>query len=235
MISVVIPTLNPDGRLRASLDALTEGAGNGAVLEVILADGGSGAGIDRIAAEVGAVVVRSEPGRGRQLAQGCAAARAPWLLILHGDTRLPAGWTEDARRHMGADPDRAAAFRLRFDEPGLRARWVAGWANLRSVLFALPYGDQGLLISQQLYGQVGGYPAIALMEDVALARALGRRRIVLLESAATTSAERYRRDGWLRRGARNLTCLGLYFLGVSPDRLRRWYQGGGAGLTRPPD
>ena len=61
------------------------------------------------------------------------------------------------------------------------------------------------------------------MEDVDLIRRIGRRRVRVLEVAAVTSAERWRRDGWLRRSARNLSCLTLYGLGVSPERIARLY------------
>jgi hypothetical protein len=106
------------------------------------------------------------------------------------------------------------------------ARIIAGWANLRSALFALPYGDQGLLVSRALYDKTGGYRPIPLMEDVALVRRIGRRRLARLRVAAVTSAARYATDGWLRRGWRNLTTLALYFLGVDPERLARRYSRG---------
>ena len=86
--------------------------------------------------------------------------------------------------------------------------------------------DLGLLISRALYDQAGGYPPIPLMEDVALVRRIGRRRLARLGAAAVTSASRYGADGWLRRGWRNLTTLALYFLGVAPERLARRYQRG---------
>jgi hypothetical protein len=79
------------------------------------------------------------------------------------------------------------------------------------------------LIARTLYGEVGGHPEIPLMEDVALARRLGRR-LVALDGTAVTSAERYLREGWVRRGARNLGTLGLWFAGVSPERLARRYR-----------
>jgi rSAM/selenodomain-associated transferase 2 len=233
MISVIIPTLNPGTGLGPTLGALSEGLMAGAIRELILVDGGSEEPIDVIAEEVGAVLIKTSPGRGRQLAEGCAAAKAPWLLVLHADTVLPAGWTETARRHIETGAQTAGVFRLRFDDASLAARLVAGWANLRTRLFGLPYGDQGLLISRRLYEEVGGYRRIPLMEDVALARALGRRRIQMLDQNVTTSAERYRRDGWLRRGTGNMLCLIRYLFGADPDRLARSYSPSPATPKRP--
>ena len=96
-------------------------------------------------------------------------------------------------------------------------------ANWRARAFGLPYGDQGLLISRVLYDAAGGYAPLPLMEDVDLVRRLGKRRLAPLEAVAVTAAERYRRNGWWRRPLRNLCLLGLYVLGIPPERLARWY------------
>ena len=84
-------------------------------------------------------------------------------------------------------------------------------------------GDQGLLISRELYRQLGGYKPLPLLEDVDLVRRIGRRQLRQLDVAAVTSAARWRRDGWWRRSARNLLCLALYGLGVRPERIARLY------------
>ncbi|MBD0271428.1 MAG: glycosyl transferase family 2, partial [Acetobacteraceae bacterium] len=88
---------------------------------------------------------------------------------------------------------------------------------------ALPYGDQGLLIPRALYEAVGGFRPLPLMEDVDLVRRLGRGRLAALPVAAVTSAERWRREGWRLRSARNLACLSLWFLGVRPEAIKRLY------------
>jgi hypothetical protein len=87
----------------------------------------------------------------------------------------------------------------------------------------LPYGDQSLLIHHDLYLSAGGFPPLELMEDVALVRRIGRRRMTGLPLIVTTSAERYQKDGYIRRPLRNLGCLGLYLIGVAPPVIRRLY------------
>jgi hypothetical protein len=87
----------------------------------------------------------------------------------------------------------------------------------------LPYGDQGLLIHRDLYLAVGGFPSVELMEDVALVRRIGKHRLTALPMTVTTSAERYRRDGYIGRPLRNLSCLALYLIGVAPPIIRRLY------------
>lgn len=223
-VSVVIPTLNAADRLGPTLGALGEAVLDGLIREVIIADGGSEDPIAQVSEGVGARLLTVPPGRGGQLAAGARAATGDWLLFLHADTVLPADWPLAVLRHLEMTPQKAGYFDLGFDTDGVMARWTAGWANLRSRMFALPYGDQGLLIPRVLYDQCGGYPEIPLMEDVALIRRLGGRRLAPLGSVAVTSADRYKRRGWIRQGARNLTILALYFLGVAPEKLARRYR-----------
>lgn len=211
-VSVVIPTLDDAARIGPCLGALTEGMVNGLIAELVLADGGSGDAIAGLAEAAGARLIEAPRGRGTQLAAGARAARSDWLLFLHADTVLAHGWSGAAARHIACGPGRAGWFRLAFDSRHPMARVTAAWANLRSRAH-LPFGDQGLLISRALYDEAGGYPEIPLMEDVALARRLGRA-LTPLDATAVTSAERYLRDGWLRHGARNLSRQALWMLGA---------------------
>jgi hypothetical protein len=124
---------------------------------------------------------------------------------------------------MSNRPGDAAVFTFRLDDPAWQARLIERGVALRGRLLALPYGDQGLLISRQMYEEVGGFRPLPLMEDVDLIRRIGRGRLDTLDIAATTSAERWRQDGWWRRSARNLSCLALHRLGVRPERIARLY------------
>ena len=224
-LSVIIPTLDAAPDLPRALEALMAGVEAGLIAELVISDGGSTDATLVIAEAAGAQIVTGPAGRGGQLARGAAAARGEWLLLLHADSWLGPDWVEAAGAHLAQAGHRAGYFRLAFRAPGFAARVVAGWANLRSRLFGLPYGDQGLLISRSLLEEVGGIPDLPLMEDVALARAL-RGRLSALQGEARTSADRYLREGWLRRGARNLWLLVRFALGADPERLARAYRPG---------
>ncbi|MEQ8895714.1 MAG: TIGR04283 family arsenosugar biosynthesis glycosyltransferase [Roseovarius sp.] len=219
-LSVVIPTLNAETALTRSLPALAEGLSAGLIRELVISDGGSKDATLTIAEEAGAQIVTGPASRGAQLRRGAGAAQGEWLLFLHADTVLPPGWPDLVLSHLPTG--RPAHFRLKFDASGPAASIVAGWANLRSRVFRLPYGDQALLISRSDYDATGGYPDRPLMEDVAMARKLGRR-LTILPATVTTSADKYRRDGWLRRGTRNLSLLLRYLSGADPTRLARRY------------
>jgi rSAM/selenodomain-associated transferase 2 len=214
MITAVIPTLNAAPLLAGTLAAIL-----GGVAEVIVVDGGSSDGTVGLAAEAGAQVMTSPRGRGSQIAAGIAAASHPWLLLLHADTRLAPDWPDAVHD----DPTRAGFFRFVLDSPDPRARRLERLVAWRCRALGLPYGDQGLLIHRDLLARIGGTRPLPLMEDVDLVRRLGRNRLIALSADAVTSAAKWERDGYLRRSARNLLCLSLWFAGVPPRLIARLY------------
>lgn len=223
MLSVIIPTLDAASGLHRSLPPLVGPAVDGLVREVIVADGGSTDATLAIAEEAGARIVTAAKGRSIQLRAGVADARQPWVLFLHADTALEEGWANEAYAFMKQGSGRAAAFRFAFDDRSLMARNVNFWVGLRCSLMALPYGDQGLLIPRAFYEELGGYADLPFMEDVDLVRRIGRNRLHMLRSRAVTSAEKYRRDGYLRRTSQNLWLLARYLAGADPRRLAKLY------------
>ncbi len=216
-LSVVIPTLEAAAVLGPTLAILA-----GRVGEIIVADAGSADGTAAVAVAHGARVVMAPRGRGAQIAAGIAAARGSWLLVLHADTRLAPGWAEAVTKAMG-EPGRAHYFRFALDDASRPARRLQWAVALRCRWFGLPYGDQGLLIARPLLDAVGGVRPMPLMEDVDLVLRIGKRRLSMMPVDAVTSAERWRRGGWWRTSARNVLCLGLWFAGASPERIRRIY------------
>ena len=228
MITVVIPTLNAEAGLAASLMSLVSATVDGLVREVIIVDGGSTDRTLAIVDQSGATLVKAAAGRGGQLAAGAVAARMPWLLFLHADTILEPGWEREVqafidRVDIGQLAETAAAFRFALDDMGVMPRIIETGVAIRCTLMRLPYGDQGLLIPRRLYAEVGGFRDLPLMEDVDIVRRLGRSRTTILRARAVTSAIRYRRDGYLRRTARNLVCLLLFYGKVSPRLIAKIY------------
>jgi len=223
VLSIVIPTLNPGPRFGAVLSALVGGAVEGLVKEVVVADAGSTDRTLELAHEAGCKVVETPPSRGGQLIAGAAAAKGDWLLFLHADTVLSPGWTKAVTDHVARFPDKAGYFRLRFDDASSTARlWEKGVA-LRCRVLGLPYGDQGLLISRVQYDEQGGFPDWPLMEDVEFVHRIGRSGLRLLDGEAVTDAEKYRRDGWVARSARNLVFLTAWGMGTDPKALAKRY------------
>ena len=224
VLSIIIPTLNAQAHLAPTLAALMEGMWAGLVREVIVSDGGSKDATVAIADDAGCEIVTGPRGRGQQLIAGAQMARGDWLLFLHADTRLTPGWVLCVRTFMARHGEaKAGYFRFAADESTRPARRLAFWVNARCALFALPYGDQGLLISRALYAQLGGFRPLPLMEDVDLVRRLGRGRLAAMAHPAVTSVARHVRDGYLKRSAKNLLLLGQFLAGGDPQALARRY------------
>jgi glycosyltransferase involved in cell wall biosynthesis len=191
MISVVIPTLNSQAGLPRCFEGLLDAAMSGLAREVIVADGGSTDDTLFIADAAGARIVEAPKGRSTQLIKGADIARSDWLLFLHADTALEAGWEDEAISFIGTstpEQPRAAAFRFALDDFGPPARRQEAAVAIRCWLFGLPYGDQGLLIPARFYRKLGGYRPIAAMEDVDLIRRIGRKRLIMLQSRAISGA-----------------------------------------------
>jgi rSAM/selenodomain-associated transferase 2 len=224
-LSVIVPALDAAAVLPATLAALEEARTRGLLRELIVVDGGSTDRTVLLAETAGARLVGAPRGRGAQLAAGGAAASGDWLLFLHADTLLAPGWATAVAAFI-AEPgnqERAGYLRFRLDDRGAAARRMEALVSWRCHRLGLPYGDQGLLVAARLYRAVGGFRALPLMEDVDLVRRLGRRRLAAIDADAITSAARYRREGYVWRPLRNLSCLTLYFLGLPPRLILRLY------------
>jgi rSAM/selenodomain-associated transferase 2 len=216
-LTVVVPALNAERTLSGCLAAI------GSVRAVIVVDGGSSDATTDIARQAGATVIEAPRGRGGQIAAGIKAAEPGWVLVLHADTRLDVGWRDAARVHMANGGALAACFRFALDSDDPRARRLERAVAWRNRVLELPYGDQGLLIHTGLLDRIGGMRPLPLMEDVDIVRRIGRKRLVLLTPRAITSARKWEQEGWIRRSARNLLCLTLWFAGVPPKLIVRLY------------
>lgn len=220
MICAIIPTLNSGQSLDALLRDISPNTER-----MVVGDGGSEDETLQTAAKSGAVIALGHKGRGVQLNRGARWAQdCTWLLFLHADSSLTGTWQKAIAAHIKNHPNRAGYFDFRFDSSNPSARLLEGLVRLRCTVFALPYGDQGLLISRDLYDQVGGYPDFPLFEDVALIRKLGKSRLRRLGIPLITSAAKYETDGFFRRGWRNFRLLRRYLKGETPETLAKTYR-----------
>lgn len=227
-ISVIVPTLNEQEYLPATLSHIVLAPGD----ELIVVDGGSNDQTVTIARRFTPHVLLSRRGRAAQMNCGARCARGEILLFVHADTLLPPVALEAVRQAVqhGAV---GGAFRLRITPPTLALRLVAWGANLRARWGQLPYGDQALFVPRQIFEALGGYDDVPFMEDVRLVQALRQRgRLTILPQAVSTSGRRWQRDGVLYTTVRNTLLITLYFCGVSPATLQRWYTARRPGQAR---
>lgn len=217
MISVVIPTLNEEGYLGATLASIRRQAGP---YEIIVVDGGSTDRTASIAARE-AKILEAPPGRANQMNRGAKEAKGEILLFLHADTLLPAEAFEAIRLKLTHPRIVCGVFSKKFDSnhPLLLCLHVITRLNLW-----FQYGDQAIFVRQTAFERVAGYRLMPIMEDLDLLRRL--RKIgkgVVIRKAVTTSARRFVRNGVIRQVLLDLTLLLLYLLGANPRSLKRWY------------
>jgi rSAM/selenodomain-associated transferase 2 len=218
-ISIIIPTLNEEANISALALHLAD-----VDCEVIVVDGGSCDRTIEMAGSCGFKVFKGKAGKARQLNQGAAAAGGRILLFLHADTRLPEKFDAVVRQTMSDTSAIAGAFRLALDTPTPAMRFIVACANLRSLLFRLPYGDQALFVRRDDFFKLGMFPELPIMEDFAFIKAaknLGK--IVLVKEYAVTSARRWQRLGIVRTTLINQLIVLGYYLRISPKRLALLY------------
>jgi rSAM/selenodomain-associated transferase 2 len=220
LVSVVVPVLAD----RAAARQLIAQIPVDFRVEIIVAEAGAEPGLESLShLRPDITVLHAQLGRGRQMNEAAGLACGEWLLFLHADSKLPPGWLDlfhssHVRGVVGG------WFRFALDDPAWQARAIERGVAMRVRLFRLPYGDQGIFVRRQTFATLGGYRHIELMEDVEFVRRLvNAGRVVEMPQALITSARRWRRDGWFRRSARNLTLLSLYFCGVPTKLLAKWY------------
>lgn len=223
-LSIIVPTLNEAAQLPALLDRLEPLRVRGC--EIIIVDGGSTDATAEAATSRVDQVIAAPRGRAAQMNAGAAVARRDVLVFLHADTRLP----ERADDMILGGLARTRRLWGRFDvqiEGAHPALAVVGWMmNLRSRLSGIATGDQTIFMTREAFDRVDGFPALPLMEDVAISRRLKRLSPPLcIAQRAVTSGRRWQTRGVFRTIALMWGLRLAYACGVSPDRLARVYAG----------
>jgi rSAM/selenodomain-associated transferase 2 len=221
-LSIIVPALNEAADIVSFLQSLQPLRREG--VEVILADGGSRDDTVALAAPLVDGSLTAPRGRAFQMNAGASTAKGEVLLFLHADCRLPGGANRlilEGLRETGRSWGRFDV-RLSGAQPLLRA--IEFFMNLRSRFTGIATGDQALFMTRRAYRAAGGFPAIALMEDVAMSARLKRTGKPLCLSARVTSSSRRWERGGIARTVVLMWRLRLaYFLGADPERLARIY------------
>lgn len=220
-VSVVVPVVNEELQVAAAVVSAWE---SGAT-EVIVVDGGSHDRTCDRAAEAGARVLVSPPGRAVQQNKGAGEAIGDVLVFLHADCRLPPGAAAEAEQVLADPRVVGGAFRQRIDADGGLYRLLEHGNAWRARRRQVPYGDQGLFVRRDCFEAVGGFPEVPLMDDVMLAQALRRLgRLEFLEGPLVVNARRWKKQGVVRQTLRNWCLLAAWRCGVSLDRLASLYR-----------
>ncbi|HLF86379.1 MAG TPA: TIGR04283 family arsenosugar biosynthesis glycosyltransferase [Nitrospiria bacterium] len=219
-VSVIMPVLNEEGIIEETIRSL-----NDPRLELIVVDGGSRDKTASIVSRYKARLIPSMPGRGRQMNHGARCATKDILLFLHGDAKITEKGIDAMLKAMENPLIIGGAFRLAIDSRSPCLSFVALWANMRSIIFGLPYGDQGIFVRRSAFEEIGGYQDVPIMEDLEFIRRLKRRgKIRILGESISVSSRRWDKEGPIYTTLRNLILTAFFLLGVSPKKLYKWYK-----------
>ena len=219
-ISIIIPTLNEAKNITKAI-ASTQTSTN---VEVIIVDGGSEDNTVELAQSLGVKVLFAPKSRAEQMNKGTIAATGDILLFLHADTRLPAQFDILVRDTLAQTDVIAGAFALQIDAALWSLRLIEIGVNWRSRTLQMPYGDQAIFLPRAVFNKIGDFPKLPMMEDFELMRCLKRRgRIAIISVPVLTSARRWLQKGVIKTTLMNQIAIIAYLLGVSPERIKRWY------------
>lgn len=220
-LSIIMPVLDEAAGIEAALRALSPYRARG--VEVIVVDGGSSDGTPDRARPLADRVLTAPCGRAVQMNAGAAVAHGDVLLFLHADTQLPAHADVQIRDGLQRSSRVWGRFDVRIDGGGLLCV-VAMMMNTRSRLTGIATGDQAMFVTRAAFDAVGGFPPIALMEDLALSAKLKRQgRPLALRARVTTSPRRWHTHGTLRTILKMWRLRLSFFLGADPEKLSRQY------------
>lgn len=217
---IIIPTLNEADHIEGNLRALINSLDDNHIVDILISDGGSSDQTLAMALAFPLNVIHSPRGRAAQMNSAARAARANWLIFLHADTHLPADWMSA----IECSDKLWGRFDVSLDDRRWLFRLIEKSINLRSCISSVATGDQAMFFHADFFRQLGGFPDIPLMEDIAISK-LARRhqRAACLQPAVITSARRWQKNGILRTILLMWLLRLAYWFGISPERLHRIY------------
>lgn len=224
IFSIIVPVLNEADQINPLIEHI-HSQGFRRLYEVIVVDGDPQGGTVRIIQDKDVIAITTEKGRGGQMNAGAAVARGEILIFLHADTTLPDNALGKISQTLQDRDYVGGAFDLKIDSDRLFLKYISARASLRSRWNRIPYGDQAIFIRKKYFDQIGGYKEIPLMEDVDLMWRIKKdgKQIVILPDKVTTSARRWESEGALYTTLRNQILVRMFYLGISPHRLAKYY------------
>jgi rSAM/selenodomain-associated transferase 2 len=223
--SIIVPVFHEGERINHLLEYLNR-LDSEKNLEIIVVDGVQEKDTLKAIHSNHVIKISSEKGRAKQMNAGASVANGEILIFLHADTELPGPVLKKIYSLMGQKEYVGGAFDLGIKSDKFIFKVIGTLSSLRSRLSRIPFGDQAIFIRREYFNQIGGYKEIPLMEDVELMRSIKKSgdKISIFYDRVMTSPRRWEKEGVIYCTLRNWTLQALYFLGISPDKLARFYK-----------
>lgn len=223
MISIVIPTYNESAIIERTLKGLIESIS--LEDEVIVVDGLSEDNTKEIVRKFPRVIlITSQRGRATQMNTGAGIAKGEYILFLHADVLINEGCIYMLKNRINKDRIQWGWFSIELDSPRLIYRVLEAGANLRNRITGSPLGDHGIFVRRDVFYRIGGFPEIPIMEDLEFVRKIKAiSKGVEIKSSVKTSVRRFEDSGVIRTSLRMWILRILYYLGIPPEKLARYY------------
>ena len=223
--SIVIPVLDEADRINSLICNLRMQSSEN-FYEIIVVDGDPQRGTVKVIRDRKVISTTADQGRARQMNAGAAIASGEVLIFLHADTLLPPLSLNKISGILENEKYVGGAFNLGIDSDRLLLKYVAAHASMRSRINRIPYGDQAIFIRKSYFDKIGKFKEIPLMEDVDLMRRIKKRgdKIYIFRDQVMTSPRRWEKEGLIYTTIRNRILTSLYFLGVGPEKLAKYYR-----------
>jgi rSAM/selenodomain-associated transferase 2 len=223
--SIIVPVFHEGERINHLIEYLNC-LESDKIFEIIIVDGCQGK--DTLSAIQSKEVIKilSEQGRAKQMNAGASIAKGKILIFLHADTELPIQALKRINSIIEQKEYVGGAFDLGIKSDKFIFKVIGTLSSFRSRLNRIPFGDQAIFIRREYFNQIGGYQEIPLMEEVELMRRIKKsgNKILIFYDRVMTSPRRWEKKGVIYCTLRNWTLQALYFLGIPPDKLARFYK-----------
>lgn len=221
--SVIIPVINEEEIIDNTIRHI-EKIAKTSEIEIIVIDAGKNKSTLKVVKNPLIIKLHSPLGRAVQMNTGAEKASKDILIFLHADTLLP----ENAFERMKASLNkgiRAGAFKLGIDSKNIMLKIIEFFANLRTSLTKIPYGDQSIFIEKDLFAKLGGFKSVSIMEDIEFMGRVKKNKIktTIIEDKVLTSARKWKKEGIIKSTSKNLFIRLRYHLGTNPDKLYKMY------------
>lgn len=224
MISVIVPVFNEEENVNQCIEKLS--MQKGVNFEIIVVDGHQKANTLKAIKEDSVIKVSSNKGRAVQMNKGAAVAKGEYLVFLHVDTLLPENGLKLIKETLDSG-HKIGAFTLRYEYNGFIEKLGTGYVNFRIKFTNIPYGDQCIFVTRELFDEISGYNnEYPIMEDLDFVKRVKRTgvKIKMLDEHIVTSLRRWRKYGYFKRIAVNMWMVLLFKLGVHPRDLVKYYR-----------